>query len=99
MYWVSSWIGNNAIAVAAFGYLVTLLPLDGSDPQVQVAGQIALIWAMFAVNLLGPTPVAKFQSLCVVFVLAPVALVLLFGWRSEERRAGKECVGKCRYQW
>src|SRR3546814_7992397 len=85
MYWVSSWIGNNAIAVAAFGYLVTLLPLDGSDPHVQVAGQIALIWAMFAVNLLGPKPVAKFQSLCVVFGLAPVALVLLFGWGSFDR--------------
>ena len=25
LYWASSWIGNNAIAVAAFGYLVTLL--------------------------------------------------------------------------
>src|SRR3546814_7129869 len=74
LYWVSSWIGNNAIAVAAFGYLVTLLPLDGGDPHVQVAGQVVLIWLMFAINLLGPKPVAKFQSLCVVFGLAPVAL-------------------------
>lgn len=82
MYWVSSWIGNNAIAVAAFGYLVTLLPLDGVDPNVQVSGQIALIWLMFAINLLGPKPVAKFQSFCVVFGLAPVVMVLLFGWGS-----------------
>src|SRR3546814_988774 len=51
----------------------------------RVAGQIALIWAMCAVNLLGPKPVAKFQSLCVVFGLAPVALVLLFGWGSFDR--------------
>lgn len=80
MYWVSSWIGNNAIAVAAFGYLVTLLPLDGSNPNVQIGGQIALIWLMFAVNLLGPKPVAKFQSFCVVFGLAPVVMVLVFGW-------------------
>src|SRR5690606_19073902 len=85
LYWASSWIGNNAIAVAAFGYLVTLLPLDGNDPHVQVAGQIALIWAMFAINLLGPKPVAKFQSLCVVFGLAPVAMVLVFGWGSFDR--------------
>src|SRR3546814_13060486 len=40
---------------------------------------------MFAINLLGPKPVAKFQSLCVVFGLAPVALVLLFGWGSFDR--------------
>ena len=80
LYWASSWIGNNAIAVAAFGYLVMLLPLDASDPHVQVAGQIALIWLMFAINLLGPKPVAKFQSWCVVLGLLPVAVVLLFGW-------------------
>lgn len=82
MYWVSSWIGNNAIAVAAFGYLVMLLPFDGSQPGVQVAGQIALIWLMFAINLFGPRPVARFQSFCVVFGLLPVAVVLIFGWGS-----------------
>ncbi|MGY0798922.1 amino acid permease [Lysobacter sp. A286] len=85
LYWASSWIGNNAIAVAAFGYLVTLLPFDGSNPQVQVAGQVGLIWLMFALNLLGPRPVAKFQSFCVVFGLAPVAMVLMFGWGSFDR--------------
>jgi arginine:agmatine antiporter len=85
LYWVSSWIGNNAIAVAAFGYLVMLLPLDGGDPMVQVGGQIALIWLMFALNLLGPRPVAKFQSFCVVFGLVPVAVVLLFGWGHFDR--------------
>jgi len=85
LYWVSSWIGNNAIAVAAFGYLVMLLPLDGDVPMVQVGGQIALIWLMFALNLLGPRPVAKFQSFCVVFGLVPVAVVLLFGWGHFDR--------------
>src|SRR5690606_12195106 len=78
LYWASSWIGNNAIAVAAFGYLVMLLPLDGGNPMVQVGGQIVLIWMMFAINLLGPKPVAKFQSFCGVFGLFPVAVWLLF---------------------
>ncbi|PZQ19737.1 MAG: hypothetical protein DI564_00375 [Rhodanobacter denitrificans] len=80
LYWLSSWIGNNAIAVAAFGYLVTLLPLAGNEPAVQVGGQIALIWLMYAVNLLGPKQVARFQSLCVVVGLTPVAVILLGGW-------------------
>jgi len=80
LYWLSSWIGNNAIAVAAFGYLVTVLPLDGSQPAVQVWGQVALIWLMLAVNLLGPKQVARFQSACVVLGLLPVAVVLLGGW-------------------
>jgi arginine:agmatine antiporter len=97
LYWVSSWIGNNAIAVAAFGYLVTLLPLDGANPQVQVAGQIGLIWLMFALNLLGPRPVARVESFCVVFGLAPVAAVLMFGWGSFDQGiydAGWNVTGK-----
>lgn len=79
MYWVSSWIGNNAIAVAAFGYLVLLLPIDDS-PGVRLLGQIALIWLMFALNLLGPRQIARFQSFCVVFGLLPIALILTAGW-------------------
>lgn len=79
MYWVSSWIGNNAIAVAAFGYLVILLPIEDS-PGVRLGGQIALIWLMFALNLLGPRPIARFQSMCVVLGLLPVALILTAGW-------------------
>lgn len=80
LYWASSWVGNNAIAVAAFGYLVTLLPIDGGDTTWRIAGQVGLIWLMFAINLLGPRQVAKFQSFCVVFGLLPVAVVLLGGW-------------------
>ncbi len=82
LYWLASWVGNNAIAVAAFGYLVMVLPVSGSNPLVMVWGQIALIWLMFAVNLLGPKPVARFQSACVILGLAPVAVVLIGGWGS-----------------
>jgi amino acid transporter len=81
LYWISSWMGNNAIAVAAFGYLVILLPIDDSG-QVRLVGQVVLIWLMFALNLLGPRSIARFQSFCVVFGLLPVALVLLGGWGS-----------------
>jgi arginine:agmatine antiporter len=81
LYWISSWMGNNAIAVAAFGYLVILLPIDDSG-SVRLVGQIALIWLMFALNLLGPRSIARFQSMCVIFGLLPVAMVLVAGWGS-----------------
>ena len=81
LYWTSSWMGNNAIAVAAFGYLVILLPIDDSG-SVRLVGQIVLIWLMFALNLLGPRSIARFQSFCVVFGLLPVAVVLVAGWSS-----------------
>ncbi|MDR6993340.1 amino acid permease [Luteimonas sp. 3794] len=78
-YWLSSWVGNNAIAVAAVGYLVILLPV-GDSAGVQLAGQVLLIWSMFALNLLGPRNIARFQSFCVVFGLLPVAAILIAGW-------------------
>lgn len=81
LYWISSWMGNNAIAVAAFGYLVILLPIDDSG-SVRLVGQVVLIWLMLAINLLGPRSIARFQSFCVVFGLLPVAAVLTFGWGS-----------------
>ncbi len=80
LYWAASWAGNNAVAVAAFGYLVLLLPLDGDSTAVRLGGQLALIWLMLAINLAGPRRVATFQSFCVVFGLLPVAVVLVGGW-------------------
>jgi amino acid transporter len=79
LYWLSSWIGNNAIAVAAFGYLIILLPIEAT-PVAQVVGQVVLIWSMFALNLFGPRTIARFQSFCVVFGLLPVAAILIAGW-------------------
>ena len=81
LYWISSWMGNNAIAVAAFGYLVILLPIDDGG-LVRLGGQVALIWLMFALNLMGPRSIARSQSFCVVFGLLPVAAVLAGGWGS-----------------
>jgi amino acid transporter len=81
LYWISSWMGNNAIAVAAFGYLALLLPF-GDGTGVRLIGQVALIWLMFGLNLMGPRPIARFQSFCVVFGLLPVAVVLTAGWAS-----------------
>lgn len=81
LYWISSWMGNNAIAVAAFGYLVILLPIDDGG-SVRLVGQVVLIWLMFALNLLGPRSIARFQSMCVIFGLLPVVAVLIAGWGS-----------------
>lgn len=82
VYWLASWIGNNAIAVAAFGYLATLLPVAADQPGAQLAGQLALIWLVFALNLLGPRQVARFQGATVLLGLLPVLAVLLFGWQQ-----------------
>ncbi|WP_170185841.1 amino acid permease [Pseudoxanthomonas dokdonensis] len=81
LYWISSWMGNNAIAVAAFGYLVILLPV-GDGSVTRLIGQLLLIWLMFGLNLMGPRQIARFQSFCVVLGLLPVAVILIWGWGS-----------------
>ncbi|MBS7458727.1 amino acid permease [Coralloluteibacterium stylophorae] len=80
LYWLSSWIGNNAIAVAAIGYLVVLLPASLQGADTQIYGQIGLLWLVFALNLCGPKPIARFQSACLVLGLLPVLMVLGGGW-------------------
>src|SRR5690606_33354000 len=96
LYWLSSWVGNNAIAVAAFGYLIILLPISDA-PVVHLVGQVLLIWAMFGLNLLGPRKIAHFQSFCVVFGLLPVVAILVAGWahfNPELYRAGWNVTGQ-----
>src|SRR5690606_27643605 len=83
------------IAVAAFGYLVILLPI-GDSPGVRLAGQALLIWAMFALNMLGPRNIARFQSACVVLGLLPIVAILIAGWahfNPEIYRAGWNVTG------
>lgn len=80
LYWISSWIGNNAVAVAAVGYAASAAGISLAGGDAALYGQIGLIWLVFGLNLLGPKPVAKFQSVALVFGLLPVAVVLLFGW-------------------
>ena len=80
LYWISSWIGNNAVAVAAVGYAASAAGISLAGGDAALYGQIGLIWLVFGLNLLGPKPVAKFQSVALVFGLLPVAVVLVFGW-------------------
>ena len=53
--------------------LILLLPIEDGY-GVRLAGQLLLIWLMFALNMMGPRPIARFQSFCVVFGLLPVLM-------------------------
>src|SRR3546814_16676514 len=45
-----------------------------------------------------PSQAPEGGSLAYVY-LPGIAVDAREGWRSEERRVGKECVSKCRYRW
>jgi arginine:agmatine antiporter len=79
LYWLSCWIGNIAIAVAAMGYLANFIP--GLDQPVPGAfATIAFIWVLTAVNILGPRLVCQIESLAIVIGLVPILLVAIGGW-------------------
>jgi arginine:agmatine antiporter len=79
LYWMSCWIGNIAIAVAAIGYLATFVPsLSGSLPGACAAAGI--IWLLTVVNVFGPRLVCQVESLAIVIGLVPILLVATGGW-------------------
>ncbi len=79
LYWLSCWIGNIAIAVAAIGYLAHFLPaLSLSLPAA--IGTAGFIWLLTALNILGPRLVCQVESLAIVIGLVPILLVAIGGW-------------------
>src|SRR6202167_5448661 len=79
LYWLSCWIGNIAIAVAAIGYLASFVPAL-SAPLPAAFATAALIWLLTAVNILGPRLVCQVESLAIVIGLVPILLVATGGW-------------------
>ncbi|MGH9482363.1 MAG: amino acid permease [Terriglobales bacterium] len=79
VYWVSCWVGNVAIAVAAVGYLASLAPaLSGALPLALAA--VGLIWALTVVNLRGARLVCQLETAALAAGVIPIALVVGAGW-------------------
>lgn len=79
LYWLSCWIGNIAIAVAAIGYLAHFVPVL-SLPLPAALGTAGVIWLMTALNILGPRLVCQVESLAITIGLVPILLVAIGGW-------------------
>ncbi len=79
LYWISCWVGNIAIAVAAIGYLASFFPGLAFTMQASVA-TVAIIWLLTLANILGPRFVCKIESVAIVVGLIPILLVATAGW-------------------
>ena len=80
-YWVSCWVGNVAIAIAALGYLAVFLPeVIGRWPTTLAA--IALIWIMALANLRGPRVVAWLSGSTLLIGLVPIVAAIAFGFAA-----------------
>jgi arginine:agmatine antiporter len=79
LYWICCWIGNIAIAIAAIGYLASLLPTLAL-PLYGTLATIGIIWLVTVVNIYGPRLACQFESLTLLAGLIPILLVATAGW-------------------
>lgn len=79
VYWISTWFGNVAIALAVTGYLGSFVEAM-KVPAILAGATLVIIWLMTFVNLFGPRLIARFEGIALVLGLAPVLLVGALGW-------------------
>jgi APA family basic amino acid/polyamine antiporter len=77
-YWITTWVSNAALAVAAVGYLDVLLPIRGSTFWTIVAALACQVLPALA-NLAGSRYVGAVQLVSTVLKFAPLLLVAVGG--------------------
>jgi APA family basic amino acid/polyamine antiporter len=78
-YWISTWAGNSALAVAAVGYLDPFIPGVVRAPVAATSLAIALVWAFAIVNMWSVRSVGRVQVVTTVIKLLPLGLVAVGG--------------------
>lgn len=77
-YWITTWVSNAALAVAAVGYFDVLVPLHDSAGYSLVAA-LAFLWLPALANLAGTRYVGAVQLVSTVCKFVPLALVAVGG--------------------
>ncbi|MEU1290068.1 amino acid permease [Kitasatospora sp. NPDC005856] len=77
-YWITTWVSNAALAVAAVGYLDVLLPLHHSIP-LEITAALAFQWLPALANLAGTRYVGVVQLVSTVLKFIPLLLVSVGG--------------------
>lgn len=83
-YWISTWVGNAGIAVAAIAYLSPFAPGLTATPLAATVSSVVLIWLLTLLNCFSLRGAGRFQLLTVLVKLVPLLVVaglaiLLFG--------------------
>lgn len=77
-YWITTWVSNAALAVAAVGYLDVLLPIQHSK-LLTIGAALLLQWLPALANLAGTRYVGAVQIVSTVLKFIPLALVAVGG--------------------
>ncbi|MEV0413763.1 amino acid permease [Streptomyces sp. NPDC050448] len=78
-YWITTWVSNAALAVAAVGYLTVLFPAIGEHKAAMCLAALAVQWLPALANLAGTRYVGAIQLVATVLKFAPLLLVAVGG--------------------
>ncbi|MFI5668296.1 amino acid permease [Streptomyces sp. NPDC051704] len=78
-YWITAWVSNAALAVAAVGYLTVLFPAIGGHKAAMCLAALAVQWLPALANLAGTRYVGAVQLVATVLKFAPLLLVAVGG--------------------
>ncbi|MET9696337.1 amino acid permease [Streptomyces sp. NPDC006529] len=78
-YWITTWVSNAALAVAAAGYLTVLFPGIGAHRWSMCLAALAVQWLPALANLAGTRYVGAVQVVSTVLKFAPLLLVAVGG--------------------
>lgn len=88
-YWVMSWVGNAAVAVAVVSAMALIFPVIGTTPGLPALLAVACVWIVTGVNVRGVQAAGRLQEWTVVLKLLPlvalIALALWLGLSGAER--------------
>ncbi|MEU6478600.1 amino acid permease [Streptomyces sp. NPDC047017] len=77
-YWITTWVSNAALAVAAVGYLDVLIPVNGHRWSACLAA-LTLQWLPALANFAGTRYVGAVQFVSTVLKFVPLLLVAVGG--------------------
>jgi APA family basic amino acid/polyamine antiporter len=78
-YWISTMVGNAAVALATVGYLRVFYPILNT-PHATCIAAIASIWVVAIFNIIGIRYAGIFQLITTVVKLVPLLLIGVLGW-------------------
>ena len=76
-YWISLFVGNGAIAVAAVSYLSAFAPALATDPLLSTGVTILLVWTMTAINISGTRNAGWVQLIATILKILPLIAVVV----------------------
>lgn len=76
-YWISLFVGNGAIAVAAVSYLSAFIPALATNALLSTGMTIALVWTLTAVNISGTRNMGWVQIVTTILKIMPLIAVVI----------------------